>query len=585
VLGRLGALLAVALAALSLTPSAFAATGSAQQSLAPVELMPGVTYEKRVQFTPHGPVVMHVLTAPRPGGLYSLRPILAGGTITGTETLTAMEQRLSPLSTIAAVNGDLFNTKDGHPSGMLVRGSVLESPPLAKRSSIGIALDGSLRVSLVSLVARWQGNGQGRPLLLNQVSAPNAITLYTPAFGPTTPSRSGSVEAVFDSFPAVQPDTGLVAQVAQQKSGGGTPIPPGGAVLVGTGSQAPVVQAEAPVGQTINARFILLPHWDDLSGAIGGGPALVRNGQPIFTVKEALDASQLMARSPRTAVGQTADGSILLVTVDGAQPGYSTGVSNFDLAQAMVQLKAVTAAALAPGTSSVMAFDGKLLSRPSAGEKPLGDALGIFYDGVYAPPASEPTLSPNGDSVAETEALSYKLVRPSTVDARLVGPDGAARYTDSGAKSAGTYNLDWNGLTASGQPEAEGLWHWTISATDDLGRSSSIDRSFWLNDTLGFLSVQPSLVRVSPRGGSLQISVQVTRAAPLVVSIATAAGVLVKSIERQVTAPGTVSLIWNGKDASGNLVHSGRFRVTVSATTSVGPAQLSQLFTLRRVAQ
>ena len=31
------------------------------------ELMPGVTYEQTVQFTPHGPVVLHVITAPRPG--------------------------------------------------------------------------------------------------------------------------------------------------------------------------------------------------------------------------------------------------------------------------------------------------------------------------------------------------------------------------------------------------------------------------------------------------------------------------------------------------------------------------------------
>src|SRR6478609_9693665 len=31
------------------------------------ELMPGVTYEKIVQFTPHGAVTLHVLTAPRPG--------------------------------------------------------------------------------------------------------------------------------------------------------------------------------------------------------------------------------------------------------------------------------------------------------------------------------------------------------------------------------------------------------------------------------------------------------------------------------------------------------------------------------------
>ena len=37
------------------------------QAAGPVTLMPGVTYEKTVQFTPHGAVVVHVLKAPRPG--------------------------------------------------------------------------------------------------------------------------------------------------------------------------------------------------------------------------------------------------------------------------------------------------------------------------------------------------------------------------------------------------------------------------------------------------------------------------------------------------------------------------------------
>src|SRR3712207_7396673 len=32
-------------------------------------LMPGVTYEREVQFTSHGPVAVHILRGPRPGGL------------------------------------------------------------------------------------------------------------------------------------------------------------------------------------------------------------------------------------------------------------------------------------------------------------------------------------------------------------------------------------------------------------------------------------------------------------------------------------------------------------------------------------
>ncbi len=37
-------------------------------------LMPGVTYEKGVQFTPHGPVAIHVVRGPRPTGLYVAPP-------------------------------------------------------------------------------------------------------------------------------------------------------------------------------------------------------------------------------------------------------------------------------------------------------------------------------------------------------------------------------------------------------------------------------------------------------------------------------------------------------------------------------
>src|SRR2546430_182372 len=45
--------------------------------------MPGVTYSRQVQFTAHGPVVIHVLVAPKPGGLYALRPILSNGSLLG----------------------------------------------------------------------------------------------------------------------------------------------------------------------------------------------------------------------------------------------------------------------------------------------------------------------------------------------------------------------------------------------------------------------------------------------------------------------------------------------------------------------
>ena len=55
---------------------------------------------------------------------------------------------------------------------------------------------------------------------------------------------------------------------------------------------------------------------------IGGGPILVRDGKPVFRHYELFSTHQL-ARNPRTAVGQRADGRILLVVVDGTN--YAVG--------------------------------------------------------------------------------------------------------------------------------------------------------------------------------------------------------------------------------------------------------------------
>src|SRR5690242_1823325 len=100
-------------AAICLLMAVFAAPARAQGTA----LMPGVTYEKTVEFTPRGAVVLHVLTAPRPGdqnGLYQLAPVLARSTISGgLERVTQLEKDVSNQATVAGINGDLF--KDAQP--------------------------------------------------------------------------------------------------------------------------------------------------------------------------------------------------------------------------------------------------------------------------------------------------------------------------------------------------------------------------------------------------------------------------------------------------------------------------------------
>ena len=403
-----------------------------------VMMTPGVTYERQLMFTTHGPEVIHVMTAPRPGGLYALRPVLSNDSVLGRETVSSMQRRISGATTVGGVNADMFTWDEGLPSGMFMESGVMKTPPHPKRSTVGITDDGRLLVERVAMLGTWQGLSQRRPLNgLNQRPGPEGVSLFTPAWGSTTPAANNTVEVTLQPVPPAAPFTDLTGVVTSVKPAGGTPIPRDGAVLVGRGVSAGRLASEAPVGQEVTARLILRPRWEGVVDAVGGGPLIVQNGQPVFRALEMFTSSQLSLRAPRTAVGQRADGRIIFAAVDGRQPGYSTGMTNFEMAQTMVRLGAVTASALDSGGSTTMAFDGKVLNRPSdpGGERRVTDGLFVFYYGVHAPAPPQKVVSPNGDGFAETQALTYKIVRPSTVTASLLGPDRVPRQTETAAKT------------------------------------------------------------------------------------------------------------------------------------------------------
>ena len=541
-------------------------------------LMPGVTYERGVQFTPHGPVAIHVVRGPRPTGLYALRPVLSNEAIEGLERVTAMQKRLSAGATMVGVNGD-FYAPSGRPSGVLMRGGVVDSPPFGDRSSVGVAPEGALDVRRVEFFGTWRGLGQRRTLNdLNQFPGPNGISLFTSSFGPATPPSSGTVEAVVFPFPPTTPNTDLTGPVVQVAGAGGTPIPQGGAVLVARGTAAARLSEEAPVGTSVTARIIFRPEWTGVTDAVGGGPVLVRSGGPVFRANEAFSSSQLAPRNPRTAVGQLADGRILMVVTDGRRPGYSVGMTNFELAQTLVRLGAVTGSALDGGGSSTLAFDGTLLNRPSdpGGERPAANALQLMYYGVYAP-APEAVISPNGDGIAEQQRqLSYKVVRLSTVTATLVAPGDVPAYTETLSREPGTYPVAFPPVPADPiaepAPPAEGRWRLDVSATDDLGRTSTTTQAFTVNNTLGFPKLSRRSLVVRVRGTqTIQAGVTLTRAARVTATVETRTGVQVATISIRRAQAGRFLASWRGTTRGGrSLVYGGMYVVRFRATNELG---------------
>ena len=563
------------LVALVATTAASAARGRhpglAVVSSATSELMPGVTYTREVGLTAAGPVVLDIVTAPKPDGtIYSLAPVLSNGALVRTAKLTEMEQGLAVGATTVGVTGDYF-TALGEPNSILIEGGVLENEPNVGRTSLGIAADGTLQAAQVAFYGTWQATAGARPLSLN--SRTGHFSLFTPAYGVATPAEPNAVaEVVFSSFPPAQVGQNLSGTVSQITSAGGTPIPPGGAVLVARGSNyAPQLLTEAPVGQQVTVRLTLTPDWSGLASAIGGGPLLVRNGKAVFSNGEVFRPGFLQSRSARGAIGQLADGSIVIVTVEAATLAYSVGLSSYDLARELVKLGAVTAVGLGAGPQAGMAFDGSLLTRPTGGsERGISDALVLSYTGVYASPVA-PVFSPNADGVGDTETLSYRLVRPATVTATLTGPGGATVPLDTGPETVGVHTVVWDGTLAS-VPQPEGQWTFSVSATDDRNVTTTAERTFSLDNTLGSLTVAA--------GRTPTAQFVLSRQADVVVTVEQRNGAAVAIFKLPQLAAGGHRVAWKAKFGK-KRAPAGKYLMRVDATSTIGTSSLVAPFALK----
>jgi hypothetical protein len=132
---------------------------------------------------------------------------------------------------------------------------------------------------------------------------------------------------------------------------------------------------------------------------LGGTPVLLLDG--VQQVQDFYCGDAFCDRQPRTAVGVTADGKMLLVVVDGRQPGYSVGMTLQELANLMQSLGAQNAINLDGGGSSTMWVNGMLANRPSDGfQRGVGSALVVLpgsdpgqADLTVAPPSTTPTAT------------------------------------------------------------------------------------------------------------------------------------------------------------------------------------------------
>jgi hypothetical protein len=223
------------------------------------------------------------------------------------------------------------------------------------------------------------------------------VVLFTSRFAASTQTAPGGVEVVLSLPSALRPSGVQDVQVLEVRPGAGdTPLGPGMAVLSVQGPTNPWVGRLQP-GQWMRLKTRIVHRVDKRCGgtiedARGWGHTVEAVGGNHFTLRNgalAAPSSQVYPgaanRDPRTNVGVTADGRVLMVTVDGRQPGYSVGVRLAEMGALMRSLGAVNAINLDGGGSTLMAkrslTTGRftVANRPSDGrQRPVTQILAAF---------------------------------------------------------------------------------------------------------------------------------------------------------------------------------------------------------------
>lgn len=309
---------------------------------------------------------------------HELKVVLSNGLVAGPEPRTERTSRMcARVDCLLAVNGDYFS--DGVPVGGLVsEGEPIRSPADGRRQ-FSLAPDETPSIAMMRMAASLvtfhkripAGLKLFNPTTVEQrttaiagVNVPrpdDGIVLFTPRWGAATGTKTGFevVARVVSPSGRLRSGVDTALEIVDAHPRGGK-IPKDGVVLSGRGDGASA----------------LASLWDDVSRGNAERNATLRVApspnvlQSVAGKELLLDDGEIVAprtsRAPRTMIGWNAAGDLLLVTVDGRQPGAAYGMTLVEAADLMRRLGAVEALNLDGGGSTTFVKKGKVVNRPSS---------------------------------------------------------------------------------------------------------------------------------------------------------------------------------------------------------------------------
>ena len=317
-------------------------------------------------------VTAHVFTINTHSPKVQVKAKMVNNTVGATAPFSTIVQNSGGAKLV--MNGNFFNAGSAKksPNGHFFS----DGEPMYVNSgfnSLGITADGDLmtgRPSLFTRIKASSGVEWSAYEVNTSAQGANNSNLYNSAYGSSvTFSIAGSAMVI---------DNGVITSYGPVAAGSSMAIPANGAVMfMGPGFtgtsyfQTPVVGESvtiAPYLFTADAEGFQI---DNIVQLVSGGPRLVQDGA-IYTQLEAPFTEERFTTmtSPRSAVGTSADGKLILVSVPG-------GAKIQQMRELMLALGCTDAINVDGGASCGMYYDGKYIATPG---RELTTTIQVFVE-------------------------------------------------------------------------------------------------------------------------------------------------------------------------------------------------------------
>lgn len=311
---------------------------------------------------------------------------------------------------IAGINGGYYSLATKFPLGFIFTNGELISAPIYNRSALLINKDNTFFVKNVDLnifLDAYDKEGNSKAIKINAYNLPpkkNQLVLFTYNYGKDNLNKKENLETKkeetkdpdieSDVPPGNNQETKAVKEPEPEFSGYllskngdrltklddfNSSIPPGNYVLYASGTAKDLFEKTAQNSVRYDLEFNYTEPMGNVLHALGGGPALVRDGIVNITAKEEKFKQDITdGKAPRTAFAILKNGKLLFVTVDGRQEN-SKGMTLEELAGFLVHYDVREAINFDGGGSATMYLNGEVINSVSdSKERKVSNSLLIF---------------------------------------------------------------------------------------------------------------------------------------------------------------------------------------------------------------